>query len=608
LRLASFVAVLLLVLVQTASAADPVRVGVYKSHAWQYENWGISNITEMLKGQAGVSVVEVENLKAETLDKLDVLIISTTTKLSSADSIDADRGGPGTDWRKTVLNFVQRGGGLFFGYYAAGADGDFSTWNLFPSVVTKTSEKVSTAIFHKADANHPALAGVSEPFVHSYDHYAFEKGPKAIELATNRDKQPVIVAGQVDAGRVVYCGIPFGLTWKNKDPQNAADATLLAGLVKWLGSGERKDVSLDETTRTVFEEARQYNLAAEVRKAAEFAHLPTPRFDESILWLPIYVVKPGVTMSQKETVVEVVENAHRMGFTKVMVMAKFGSFFYRTDLKTKEHTLATAEFDPVECAVTEARKRGMKVGMIICPFSCREDWNVYRQDLTKAEAEKLKKGQIQLDQIDADRKWGRFNCPDDPAVRQRGLDIAAEVMAKFKPDEINLDYIRYKDDYGASCFCDYSQEQKAEYLKQHPDTPAGKLDEAYARHSLTTFVKDFRAVIKKGNPAVVLSAYTISAPSFKAPEWVNSYELDFHAKYVSRQLTGPESKLSDIAPLVKTYTAWASAVNPQCQFSPIIASYDRKTPERIEAEFKIVYNAAELNQLKAKRVEYFEYG
>jgi hypothetical protein len=599
--------VLSLVLASVALAAEPVRVGVYKSHAWQYKNWGISNIAAMLRGQPGVSIVEVENLKAETLDKLDVLIISTTTKLSPADSVDADRGNHVADWRKSVLNFVQRGGGLYLGYYAAGADGDFSTWNLFPSVVTKTSEKINTSIFHKSAPGHEAVAGTTDQFVHSYDHFSFEKGPKGIELAADKDNQPVILAGQVAGGRVIYSGIPFGLTWGNKDPMNAADVALLGGIVKWLGGGERKAVSMDETTRTLFEEARQYNIAAEIRKAAEYANLPTPKFDESVLWLPMYVIKPGVTMSNKDNVVAVIENAHRMGFSKVMIMAKLGSYFYRTGLKTTEDVLATADFDPVECAVTEARKRGMKVGLIVCPFMARNDFLVYRPDLTKAEAEKLKKGEIQLDQIDADHKWARFNCPDDPEVQKRALAIAAEVMEKFKPDEINLDYIRYKDDYGSSCFCEFSQAQKAEYLKQHPETAAEKVDEAFARQNLTNFVKEFRTVVKKANPDVVLSCYTISAPSFKAPEWVNQYFVDIHAKYVSRQLIGPESKLTDIAPLVKNYTRWASAMNPETQFSPIVASYDRKTPERVETELKIVFNAEVQNQLKLKRVEYFEY-
>jgi len=232
-------------------------------------------------------------------------------------------------------------------------------------------------------------------------------------------------------------------------------------------------------------------------------------------------------MGQKETVLTVIENAHRMGFTKVVIMAKFGSFMYRTQLKTAEHSYATSEFDPVEFAVNEARKRGMKVGLTVCPFCCRNDFKVYNPDLTKTEAQKLKSGAISLDQIDADRPWNRFNCPDDPAVRKRGLDIAAEIIEKFKPDEIYLDYIRYKDNYGTSCFCDYSQAQKAEFLKQHPEIPAEKIDEAYAKYSLTGYVKEFVALCKKLNPDIVVSAYTISAPTFKAPEWVNNAVCKF---------------------------------------------------------------------------------
>lgn len=590
------------------TANEPVKVGIYRSHEWQYKNWGICNIPDLLKSQPQLKVIEIQNLRKETLDQLDVLIISTTTKLSSADSTDADRGAAGTDWRKTVLNFVQRGGGVFFGYYAAGFDGDFSTWKLFPMVVVKTGDKINSTTFHKSDRNHASIEKMPASFSHMYDHLTFDLGPKGVEVALNQNKQPVIVAGEVGNGRVIYSGIPFGLTFGKKDPLNSSDSALLGGLVHWLASGKHQSVSLEETAKTLFEEVRQYNDAADMGIAAQYNNLPAPKFDESVLWLPMYVIKPGVNMTQKDTVLAVIENAHNMGFSKVMIMAKFGSFMYRTQLKTTEHSYATAEFDPVEFAVDEARKRGMKVGLIVCPFCCRNDFKAYNPDLNKFEAEKLKGGTVTLDQIDADKPWARFNCPDDPAVRKRGLDIAAEIIVKFKPDEINLDYIRYKDDYGASCFCDYSQAQKAEFLKQNPEIPAAKIDEAYARHSLTGYVNEFVALCKKLKPDIVVSAYTISAPTFKAPEWVNNYNVDFHAKYVSRQVTGPESKLSDISPLVKNYYSWASSVNPNTQFSPIIASFDRKTPERIEAEFKIVSDMERKCNFKVKRIEYFEYG
>lgn len=603
-----FTAILAAGLFITVSASEPVKVGVYKSHAWQYKNWGICNIVEMLKVQPELSVVEIENLRKETLDKLDVLIISTTTKLAAADSNDADRGTSGTDWRKTLLNFVQRGGGLYMGYYAAGFDGDFSTWKLFPMIAGKTGGKNASSSFHKSEKNHDCIEKMPASFAHMYDHLTFEPGPQAVEVALNQNNQPVILAGEIGGGRVIYCGIPFGLTWNKKDVLNSSDTALLSGMVHWLAAGNRKTVSLEETAKTLFAEVKQYNDAAGMKDAEQYNHLPSPEFKDAVLWLPIYGIKPGVNMAQKDTVLKVIENAHQMGFSKVMIMAKFGSFMYRTRLPTKEHSYATSDFDPVECAVIEARKRGMKVGLTVCPFCCRNDFKVYNPDLTSAEAEKIKSGAVGLDQIDADKPWCRFNCPDDPAVRKRGLDIAAEIIEKFKPDEINLDYIRYKDNYNTSCFCDYSQGQKAEFLKQHPEVPAAKLDESYAKYSLTGYVKEFVALCRKLKPDIVVSAYTISAPTFKAPEWVNNYNVDFHAKYVSRQVTGPESKLSDISPLVKSYYVWASAVNPGTQFSPIIASFDRKTPERIEAEFKIVYDLEKQSNFKVKRIEYFEYG
>ena len=133
------------------------------------------------------------------------------------------------------------------------------------------------------------------------------------------------------------------------------------------------------------------------------------------------------------------------------------------------------------------------------------------------------------------------------------------------------------------------------------------IDEKFARQSLISYVKTFVETVKRLKPDLVVSAYTISAPNFKAPDWVNLYPVDFHAKYVSRHLSGPESQLADIGPLIAEYAKWVADGRTSAIFSPIIASFDRKSGNRLEAELKIVGDTQSKIKPQKRRVEYFEY-
>ena len=89
--------------------------------------------------------------------------------------------------------------------------------------------------------------------------------------------------------------------------------------------------------------------------------------------------------------------------------------------------------------------------------------------------------------------------------------------------------------------------------------------------------------------------------------WVNKYPLDCHSKYVSRNTNGPESSLDDTAAMTKFYSKWLQSGASGVQFSPIIAVYEPKSEERLLTEFKIVYDLQNKDNVKFKRVEFYEY-
>ncbi|MFA7230960.1 MAG: family 10 glycosylhydrolase, partial [Victivallaceae bacterium] len=298
----------------------------------------------------------------------------------------------------------------------------------------------------------------------------------------------------------------------------------------------------------------------------------------------------------------------KMGFNKVVIIMKHGPAYYPSKLKLDD--INENEFYYGDCAVQEARKRGMKVAFVFSPFmNGPQDGKIYPYDVNKTEYDKIQQGKMKLSDVGASTKtWTIKNCPDHPDVRQRALDVTTELINKYHPDEMYLDYIRYKDGYETSCYCDYSQKQKAEFAAKHPEIKKDKLDDAFAEYSITAFVTEWAALCKKLDPKIKTSCYTMSTARDKTgASWVNNYPLDWHAKYVSRNATGPESSLEDTVALTKSYSKWIKSGAAETVLSPIVAAYNPKSGARLLTEFKIVSDLEDKANVKFKRVEFYEY-
>jgi hypothetical protein len=585
-----------------------LKVAVYDNGS-RFKKFGINYIYDALKSMPGIKVESIDNLATDTLKKYDTVFISTYIKLAKKDVRDADRGIKGTDWIKTLTNYVDSGGGLVLGHNAIGFRGIFSTYKLFPMI--GTSEKRNLKVYFKSiDVSHPVMKNMPVRFFHKYDHMEITPGSTGKILAVDELGKAVVVAGDVSRGRVVQIGLPMGIYWRDRTgPLPKTDKQLLLNAVKWAGAKAKYDVPLKSTELGLLAETRKYSNASKEQDLAKYRNLPAPKFDEAIIWLPSYWLKSGVGLDSPERISTMMENCKLMGFSKVVIVAKAGIYYYPTKLNTTEEKRACRKnFSPVGCMVKEARRCGMKVTLVIFPFKSSREWSKYAPNITKKEYAKLQSGKMKISDIDATHKWSRGSCPDHPAVRKRAMKITEELIKKYHPNELHLDYIRYKDGYNTSCYCDYSLKQKAKFAAKHPGISKADIDKKFAEESLVSFVTEWVKLCKKLDPKMKTSCYTISSPGNRAPDMVNRYPVDFHSKYVSRHTNGPESTLSDIAKVYKIYSnKIRSADNNSCQLSPILAIYGNKSAERILAEFKIVSDLQSRQKLKHRRIEFYDY-
>ncbi|MHB9140103.1 MAG: hypothetical protein ACYC4Q_11935, partial [Victivallaceae bacterium] len=397
--------------------------------------------------------------------------------------------------------------------------------------------------------------------------------------------------------------------WQGKTGElTAVDKKLLLNAVTWAGAKPKYDVPMKDTETGLLAETMKIKKNEEDAQIAKFANLPAPKFDEAIIWAPSQWISPGVMMDSNSKVVAVMDNCKRMGFNKVGIIMKHGPCYYPSALKNTDNRENNG-FYYGAAAIHEAQARNLKVALIISPFiNGPGEGEHYPPDINKAEYEKIQQGKMKVSDVSNAVKWAKKCCPDHPDVRKRALDVSEEIINKYHPEELYLDFIRYKDGYDTSCFCDYSMKRKAEFAAKHPEIAKDKIDEKFAEASLLAFVKEWNDLCKKMDPNIKTSCYTISSPECKAPSWVNKYPLDWHSKYVSRHTSGPESSLEDTETLTKSYSKWMKSGAPDSKFSPMIAAYDPKSGERLLTEFKIVSDFQNKADVKFKRIEFYEYG
>jgi len=201
---------------------EGLRVGIFQ------DGYGSEGLYAALKRVKGLLPFYVRNLKKETLDVCQVLILAQPRT-------PGDLAGP---WRENVRAWVQGGGGLLATHDAVG-------YRLLPAVIPEVCQRgVSLPRETKWQVvqEHPVTAGLKagETFEHSYyDHLVLVPGEQGQALAGRAGPgaaEPVLLAGEFGQGRYVANGMAVGLNPDDTDGEpQGAELTLLVNAVKWLG-------------------------------------------------------------------------------------------------------------------------------------------------------------------------------------------------------------------------------------------------------------------------------------------------------------------------------------------------------------------------------------
>lgn len=168
----------------------------------------------------------------KVLRKFDVIIFPAAGDIGDATE----------DWAKTVRDFVEKGGGVIFSHNSIGRVPSSAFGRpLFPGICegyAGTSYEKSLEISEQ----HPAAGNLpeGEKFEHEYaDHLFLKPGPRGTAVVKDAKGNPVMAAGKVGKGRVIYTGEVFGLNRRNEQKESTGkEWMLLYRMLRWTSGAE----------------------------------------------------------------------------------------------------------------------------------------------------------------------------------------------------------------------------------------------------------------------------------------------------------------------------------------------------------------------------------
>lgn len=214
-------------------------------------------------------------------------------------------------------------------------------------------------------------------------------------------------------------------------------------------------------TENYLKKAKQYLKRAEkndndVQKYASMASAMANKAIETAL--PYYPNEfKGVWIRPSETdegqIIATLERLKKSGINNIFLETYFhGKTIYPSAVLKKYGVANQKEefigFDPLAIWIKEAHARNMKVNIWFETFYVGNKWNpsdktnilnVYPQWINRTKANYDSPDPV----ASVSEHNGYFIDPANPQVQAYLLDILNEIICKYKPDGINLDYIRY---------------------------------------------------------------------------------------------------------------------------------------------------------------------
>ena len=278
------------------------------------------------------------------------------------------------------------------------------------------------------------------------------------------------------------------------------------------------------------------------------------------------------TEKNADQIIATLDNLKANGFNSVFLETYFhGKTIFPSQTMNKYGFTVQNEifegFDPLDVWIKEAHKRDIKVHIWFQSFyvgnqspdynpssilAVRPDWG----NKTKKNANSPKAT------MSASEHNGYFLDPANPEVHEYLLDLLSEIIDRYKPDGINLDYIRYPNatagnDMNAWGFTEYARNDfKNQYGKDPIELTTSDVQwydwNQYRRNNVTNFVKQVGELGKEKN--VYISAVVFpdraSALASKQQDWrtwsVNNYINGFTPLFLTYDSKMLASMMNDV--------------------------------------------------------------
>ena len=278
------------------------------------------------------------------------------------------------------------------------------------------------------------------------------------------------------------------------------------------------------------------------------------------------------TEKNADQIIATLDNLKANGFNSVFLETYFhGKTIFPSQTMNKYGFTVQNEifegFDPLDVWIKEAHKRDIKVHIWFQSFyvgnqspdynpssilAVRPDWG----NKTKKNANSPKAT------MSASEHNGYFLDPANPEVHEFLLDLLSEIIDRYKPDGINLDYIRYPNatagnDMNAWGFTEYARNDfKNQYGKDPIELTTSDVQwydwNQYRRNKVTNFVKQVGELGKEKN--VYISAVVFpdraSALASKQQDWrtwsVNNYINGFTPLFLTYDSKMLASMMNDV--------------------------------------------------------------
>ncbi len=279
----------------------------------------------------------------------------------------------------------------------------------------------------------------------------------------------------------------------------------------------------------------------------------------------------------EEEIVEAVENLKDAGIKNVFLETYFhGMTIYPSEVMTK-YGFSTQRgefvgFDPLAVWIKECHRNGIKLHIWFETFYLgNKPPRSSQKHILSVNPEWANRTKVMAESSEisySTAEWnGYFLDPANTEVQQFLYELMTEIFSKYRPDGINLDYIRYP--LGAKNHSDaakgtewgYTKVARDEFMELYEVDPvtlkvADSLTETwfeYRQNKVTEFVEMTRSLTKK-------------------------YNIDFTAVVFTDKTKSLETKMQD-------WQTW-SRRNLVDAFTPMILTTDRKTAASIVREMK----------------------